>query len=129
MAHQTVFQGVDKFAVSEVPKESTAISVREMPMVTGTLFRYSVVGKARRRASVLNTWFPIGKDSSASRKPTYSMASPSSLNVNQLINGVYGDTHSLTIIKAYMCHLASSVQHGCHCIAIHCDLFLIGPSN
>ena len=28
---------------------------------------------------------------------------------------------------AYMCHLASSVQQGCHCIAIHCDLFLIVP--
>ena len=25
-----------------------------------------------------------------------------------------------------MCHLASSVQQGCHCIAIHCYLLLIG---
>ena len=32
------FQGVDNFDVSEVPKESTAISGREVPMVTGTLF-------------------------------------------------------------------------------------------
>ena len=28
-----------------------------------------------------------------------------------------------------MCHLASSVQQGCHCIAIHSDLFLIGPTQ
>ena len=78
---------------------------------------------------MLNTWVPIGKDRSASMKPTYSIASPSSLNVNQLFNGVYGDIHSLTIIKAYMYHLAPSVQQGCHCIAIYCDLFLIGPTN
>ena len=42
----------------------------------------------------------------ASMKPTYSIASPQLLNVKQLLNEVYGDTHSLTIIKAYMCHLA-----------------------
>ena len=28
-----------------------------------------------------------------------------------------------------MCHLASSVQQSCHCFAIYCYLFLIGPSN
>ena len=28
-----------------------------------------------------------------------------------------------------MCHLASSVQQGCHCIAIYCYLLLIGPSS
>ena len=35
---KTVFQGVDNFDVSEVPKESTTISVRDVPMVTGTFF-------------------------------------------------------------------------------------------
>ena len=35
---KTVFQGVDNFDGSDVPNESTAISVRDVPMVIGTLF-------------------------------------------------------------------------------------------
>ena len=35
---QTVFQEVDNVDVSEVSKESKVISVRDVPMVTGTLF-------------------------------------------------------------------------------------------
>ena len=62
-------------------------------------------------------------------KPTYSIASPQLPQYLPTAHRVDGETCSLTIIKAYMCHLASSVQQGCHCIAIHYDLFLIGPTN
>ena len=94
VAQHTVFHGVVNLVWSKVPNESTVISASEVPMVTGTLFQYSVMGRTSRRASVVNTWVPVGKDNSASIKPTYSIASPlaPSILTNWLM-GCMRDTH------------------------------------
>ena len=62
------------------------------------------------RASVSNTWGPIGKDIFVSMKPSYSIVSPCSFYMNKLTEGVYGDTQSLTIVMANVSYLAPSVQ-------------------
>ena len=81
VAQYTAFNDFDTFSVLFSFVKSTAISVIVLPIATGTLFLYSVVGKTSRRASISKVWVPTGRDNLASIYPTYSMLSPHPLNI------------------------------------------------